>query len=391
MKKRLLALSVAFMSAPAMAANYSIDTRIDAMGGAGTAAADYLSAGFHNPALVAMDPESNFGVLFPVIGLQIRDPDELIDAMEDFGDVYNAFTNDPTNTQNRDNAANALGNLNNKLAYISGGLGAAIAVPTSTISGSFFVKGYTEAVIMPEVSQSDIDAISGTTGPGNIPSALTSRGRVLAFGVIDVGLALAGNLEFAGQRIAVGITPKSQEFYTYHYQVDINNFDADDWDSDVNRTEDSAFNIDLGAAWQNGPFRVGFAAKNMISQDIKTVNYTREYTYHIDPHYTVGGAFISDLFVAAIDIDLNKQKRFSAPSGPAIIDDTQLVRLGAEFNAWGWAQVRAGYINDLEDTLDGTVTLGLGLSPFDTVHFDLAAQLIDSNSYGGSAQLSFTF
>ncbi|WP_281543927.1 conjugal transfer protein TraF [Grimontia sp. SpTr1] len=391
MKKSLLALSIALTSLPALSANYSIDTRIDAMGGAGTAAADYLSAGFHNPALVAMDPDSAFGVLFPVIGIQVRDPDELVDAMEDFGDVYDTFTNDPTNTENRDNAANALSNLNNKLAYVSGGIGGAIAVPTSTISGNFFVKGYTEAIVIPEVSQADVDAISSTTGSGDVPSSLTSKGRVLAFGVVDVGLALAGNLELAGQRIAVGVTPKTQQYYTYHYEVDINNFEGDDWDSDANRTEESAFNVDLGAVWQTGLFRVGFAAKNLISQEIKTVNYTREYTYHIEPLYTVGGAFVTDLFVAAIDVDLNEQKRFSAPSGPAIVDNTQLVRLGAEFNAFGWAQLRAGYINDLEDTLDGTVTLGLGLSPFNTVHFDLAAQLIDSNSYGGSAQLAFTF
>ncbi|WP_158162527.1 conjugal transfer protein TraF [Grimontia hollisae] len=391
MKKSLLALSLALTSIPVLAANYSIDTRIDAMGGAGTAAADYLSAGFHNPALVAMDPDSNFGVLFPVIGIQLRDPDELVDKLEDFGGVFDAFKAEPLSETNRTNAANALRNLQNKLAYVSGGIGGAIALPTSTISGNFFVKGYTEAVVIPEISDTDISNIESPVLDPNADYSLTSSGRVLAFGVVDVGLALAGNIELAGQRIAIGVTPKSQKYYTYHYEVSVENFEANDWDSDANRTEDSAFNIDLGAAWQTGPFRVGFAAKNMISQDIKTVNYTREYTYHIDPLYTVGGAFITDLFVAAIDIDFNKQKRFSAPSGPAIIDDTQLVRLGAEFNAWGWAQVRAGYINDLEDTLDGTVTLGLGLSPFDTVHFDLAAQLIDSSSYGGSAQLSFTF
>lgn len=391
MKKSLLALSLALTSIPALAANYSIDTRIDAMAGAGTAAANYLSAGFHNPALVAMDPDSNFGVLFPVIGIQLRDPDELVDKLEDFGGVFDAFKAEPLSETNRTNAANALRNLQNKLAYVNGGIGGAIALPTSTISGNFFVKGYTEAVVIPEISDTDISNIENPVLDPNADYNLTSSGRVLAFGVVDVGLALAGNIELAGQRIAIGVTPKSQNYYTYHYEVSVENFEANDWDSDANRTEDSAFNIDLGAAWQTGPFRVGFAAKNMISQDIKTVNYTREYTYHIDPLYTVGGAFIADLFVAAIDIDLNTQKRFSAPSGPAIIDDTQLIRLGTEFNAWGWAQVRAGYINDLEDTLDGTVTLGLGLSPFDTVHFDLAAQLIDSNSYGGSVQLSFTF
>ncbi len=361
------------------------------MGGAGTAAANYLSAGFHNPALVAMDPESAFGVLFPVVGVQLRDPDQLIDALNDFGDVYQRFENDPTNSSNRTAAADALRGLQNKNGYVSGGIGGAIAIPTSTISGNFFVKGYTEAVVMPEVDDGDIDNIENPVLDPDGDYTLNSKGRVLAFGVVDVGLALAGNIEILGQRIALGVTPKSQKFYTYHYEVSVQSFDDSQWDNDANQTDESAFNVDLGAAWQTGPFRVGFAAKNLVSHEIKTVNYTREYTYHIEPLYTLGGAFITDLFVATIDVDLNKQKRFSAPSGPAIKDDTQLIRLGTEFNAWGWAQLRAGYINDLEDTLDGALTLGVGLSPFNTIHFDVAAQLIDSNSYGGSLQLAFTF
>ncbi|MEZ8140403.1 hypothetical protein A1OO_14475 [Enterovibrio norvegicus FF-33] len=389
MKKSLLAVSLAMVSLPSLAANYSIDPRIDAMGGAGTAAASYLTAGFHNPALVALEPDSAFGVLFPVIGIQYRDPDDLVDALEDFSGVFDSFSNNPQNPDNVTATANALENLQNKVAYVSGGFGGAIAVPTSTISGNFYVKGYTEAIIMPEVEDADISAIENV-GLGSAPT-LTSKARVLAFAVVDVGLALGGNVELAGQRIALGITPKSQKYYTYHYEVSIDDFDADDWDSDANQTEESVFNVDLGAAWQTGPFRVGFAAKNLIAQDIKTVLYTREYTYEIAPLYTVGGAFVTDLFTLALDIDLNEQKRFSAPSGPEIKDNTQLVRLGTEFNAWGWAQVRAGYIQDMEDTLDGTVTLGLGLSPFNTVHFDIAAQIIDENSYGASAQLAFTF
>lgn len=159
MKKSLLSISLALAASPVLAANYSIDSRIDAMGGAGTAAANYLSAGFHNPALVAMDPESAFGVLFPVVGVQLRDPDQLIDALNDFGDVYQRFENDPTNSSNRTAAADALRGLQNKNGYVSGGIGGAIAIPTSTISGNFFVKGYTEAVVMPEVDDGDIDNI----------------------------------------------------------------------------------------------------------------------------------------------------------------------------------------------------------------------------------------
>ncbi len=385
MKKSIVALSVAFASFSTYAANYSVDARIDAMGGAGTAAADYLAAGFHNPALVALEPTSAFGVLFPTIGIQFRDPDELVDGLEDFGDVYDNFQNNPTNSDNQTNTANALRNLDGRIAYVSGGIGGAIAIPTNTVSGNFFVKGYTEAIVLPEISDSDISAIENGTS-----TSLTSNARVLAFGVVDVGLALAGNVELAGQRIAVGVTPKSQQLYTYHYEVSVDDFDLDDWDADEHRTEDSAFNMDIGVAWQNGPFRVALAGKNLISNEIKTAFRTREYTYHVDPLFTLGTAYVTDLVTFALDIDLNDQTRFSG-SGPEIKDNTQLVRVGAEFNAWGWAQLRGGYINDLEDTLDSTLTLGLGLSPANTVHFDISASIIDTNSYGASAQLAFMF
>ncbi|PMN64463.1 conjugal transfer protein TraF [Enterovibrio norvegicus] len=385
MKKSIVALSVAFASFSTYAANYSVDARIDAMGGAGTAAADYLAAGFHNPALVALEPTSAFGVLFPTIGIQFRDPDELVDGLENFGDVYDNFRNNPSNSDNQTNTANALRNLDDRVAYVSGGIGGAIAIPTNTVSGNFFVKGYTEAIVLPEISDADVSAIENGTS-----TSLSSNARVLAFGVVDVGLALAGNVELAGQRIAVGVTPKSQKLYTYHYEVSVDDFDVDDWDADEHRTEDSSFNMDIGVAWQNGPFRVALAGKNLISNDIKTAFRTREYTYHVDPLYTLGTAYVTELATFALDIDLNDQTRFTG-SGPEIKDNTQLVRVGAEFNAWGWAQLRGGYINDLEDTLDGTLTLGLGLSPANTVHFDISASIIDTNSYGASAQLAFMF
>ncbi|KXF83193.1 conjugal transfer protein TraF [Enterovibrio coralii] len=389
MNKKLVALAVSLAPFTSFAANYSVDARIDAMGGAGTVASDYLAAGFHNPALVALEPHSSFGVLLPTLGVQYRDPDDLVDALEDFGDVYDRFQADATSETNRTDAANALSNLQNKVAYLSGGIGGAVAVPTNSISGNLFVKAYTEAVVLPEVSDSDITAIENSTTSA---PTLTSEARVLAFGLVDVGLALAGNIEFMGQRIALGVTPKTQKLYTYHYQVSVEDFNVDDWDADNNRTEESAFNMDIGAAWQNGPVRIGFAAKNLIANDITTTNrWARQYTYELKPLMTVGSAYVTDLFTMALDIDLNEQTRFAQAAGPEIKDNTQMIRFGTEFNAWGWAQARAGYMLDLEDTLDGTLTLGLGLSPFNTVHLDLAAQLIDSNSYGGSLQLAMTF
>ncbi|MHC5792011.1 hypothetical protein ACYT6H_10485, partial [Streptococcus pyogenes] len=74
------------------------------------------------------------------------------------------------------------------------------------------------------------------------------------------------------------------------------------------------------------------------------------------------------------------QKRFKE-----LDDDTQFVRIGIEGDAWGWAQLRAGYEIDLENNLDNSVTGGIGISPFDVVSLDLAGSYAGDNQFGAAA------
>ena len=75
---------------------------------------------------------------------------------------------------------------------------------------------------------------------------------------------------------------------------------------------------------------------------------------------TLGIGYVGDYVALSLDADLTKQKRFKE-----LDDDTQFIRVGIEGNAWGWAQLRAGYEVDLENNLDNSVTGGIGISPFD--------------------------
>src|SRR3546814_936527 len=56
------------------------------------------------------------------------------------------------------------------------------------------------------------------------------------------------------------------------------------------------------------------------------------------------------------------------------VQDTQMLRLGAEIASSKVAQLRAGYVHDLEGNQDDMFTLGFGLSPFDVVNLDIAAR-----------------
>ena len=72
-------------------------------------------------------------------------------------------------------------------------------------------------------------------------------------------------------------------------------------------------------------------------------------------------------------------------------DDSQYVRAGAEFDAFGWLQLRVGAQFDFEDTTEDLLTAGLGFSPFDVFHFAIAGMLGEDDTYGAVLQTSVTF
>lgn len=69
----------------------------------------------------------------------------------------------------------------------------------------------------------------------------------------------------------------------------------------------------------------------------------------------------------------------------------QFAAVGAEFNAWKWAQLRTGYRQNLVSNNGSAFTAGIGLSPFDVIHIDVAGLVGTDNNYGAIAQLQFTF
>jgi hypothetical protein len=101
------------------------------------------------------------------------------------------------------------------------------------------------------------------------------------------------------------------------------------------------------------------------------------------------------MLTLAADADLLTRERFEdttlSNSTRGLVDDIQLLRVGAELDLASWVQLRGGYQFDLEDNLDGVLTAGIGLSPFDMVRLDLSAAYVDEESYGFSAQFGLQF
>lgn len=232
------------------------------------------------------------------------------------------------------------------------------------------------------IARSDIAANTGNSGADVENRYKSSTVDLIAFGYSEFGLALAKIYNIRGQQFSFGITPKIQQLRTYKQNVSVKEFDLADYDK--SETNDNAFNLDLGAVWLINDFRVGVAVKDLFAQELKTIDGLS--SYDLDTQVTISGGYVTEFFTAAIDLDATKQSRFQDQK-----DDTQYLRFGLEGNAWGWAQLRAGYEIDLEDTLDNAVTFGIGISPGDLVSFDLAGNYAGDNQFGISGNLAFTF
>ncbi|KWU02635.1 conjugal transfer protein TraF [Vibrio toranzoniae] len=373
MKKttKLLAASIAFASLPLSAANYAIEARGDAMGGVGVVSANFLTAPFYNPALVAIYRRNDdMGMITPSFGGNYNDPNDMKSNIDSVIDASNTADLDA-----------ALNRLDGNQANVELGGVVAFALPNQFVAANLFAKAYTESFATPDVytTGSDTDKVELSTV------------EAVSIGVAEVGLSLAKYQTFMGQHISFGITPKIQRIYTYNYVASVNDYDL----SDVRENSDgeTAFNMDAGALWFFGPFRVGVAATNLISRDIETKDTTKlltsgsesnfvggKYTYQLEPVYTVGAGIVSDYFTLSVDYDLNETEKFTS-----FDDNEQMIRVGTEVDLLRQLKLRGGYYKNLAySDSEGTVTAGIGISPLNLFQLDLSANYTNENAMGAS-------
>ncbi|HEQ3613985.1 TPA: conjugal transfer protein TraF [Vibrio cholerae] len=381
-KSTLAVVMAMAFSSSAFASNLLMDARGAGMGNTGVSTADYLLAPYYNPALTAVYRKNDsFGILLPCIGLRAEDKDESLKTIDDLQDSIEQFERagvGAATQENVDQLNRYLDQLaDDKPLAVTAGIGIAVALPLDAVSLNFFTRGYAEVI-----AKANVAAKSGNSANEVKTRYESSDVDLTAFGYTEVGLAVGKQVVLGGQTVALGVTPKVQQLRTYQDNASVKSFDLDDYDK--SEVKDNAFNLDMGAVWLIDQYRVGIVAKDLFAKDIQTQN--RNNTYKLDTQIVVSGSYVSDFFIAAVDLDLTKQRRFNGDN-----DDTQFMRFGVEGNAWGWAQLRAGYEVDLQNSLDNSVSVGLGVSPWDVVSLDLAGSYAGDNQFGLSANLAFTF
>lgn len=436
---RLTRLSVAIgLAAAATSALASpqqfMSARSFAMAGTGVATAHPADAAMTNPAMMAADHHDwsdDFGVIFPSVNARAADEEETVDQIDDIQDVIGEFDrlvtefeNAPSGQTAADLAANAADLRDRLVAFdedtvrINAGLGLGLAVPGQSLSVGVFTNANLTATVRGDLSDGDrsfldnlvIAAQSGS--PSDVQAVIDgaalddqgnirfdSRGRILASAVGEVGIAFARAFELQnGSHFQLGISPKYVELRTFQYTETVSGFEDNEFDGDQYQTDKSGFNVDLGAAYNFGEERqwnAGLAVKNLIPMELDSAASRPELgertrTLELNPMVTAGIAHTSEHHVVTAELDLTKKKAFGFE------DDTQWLALGAEFDAWRYAQLRVGVRHNLasNDNNDGIeektqFTAGLGLNLFGA-RLDLGALFSDAD-VGAAIEIGSAF
>jgi len=394
-------LMTAAFASQASAQNY-FEARNTAMGGVGVASSKYKAAGFANPALLTrFGEDDDFGILLPVVGAFANDATNFIDDVDAFVEEFDRLdaqlqgggkvSDDELNA-----LADQLQGLDARELTADVGFGFSFAIPSTKLAWALHVKTYGDVTTFANIDEADIDALRAAAAGAALPE-LDSEGRALGVVKTEAGISLATQYEVGGLPLSIGITPKYQRVDTINYGINIDNYDDGDFNADEFMSDEGNFNLDAGVSLdaKNG-LVFGLMARDLLANDYQSVETLgRGFAYEVGPSVAVGAAWNYGWLTLASDLELLAQERIKEGAGGiggvGIEDDVQMWGIGAEFDVAKWAQLRAGYQTDLQGYLDDAITAGVGLSPFDVFHIELAGMYIDDNSLGAVAQLSFTF
>jgi len=405
-----LGLSVAATSALASPQAF-MSSRSFAMGGTGVAVAHPSTATSANPAMMAADHHAwsdDFGLMLPSINVRVADEEETIDQIDSIQDTMDELEA-AISSANSANAQQLAGQLREQFEAFDKdtvraniGLGLALAVPGKKLSVGVFSTGNLTATVRGEYDKSDNAKLQAIENGVLIPGAtddLNSRGKVIASAVVEAGISFAHALELNnGDSIQLGVSPKYVQLQTFQYTETVSGFEDDEFDNDQSQTDKSGFNLDIGAAYAFGDekqWNAGVVVKNLIPRELDSAASRQDLgekvrTLKVGPMATVGIAHKSAYHVVTAELDLTKKEAFGFE------DDTQWLAVGAEFDAWRYAQLRAGVRYNLasNDDNDGIAeetqfTVGLGLNLLGA-RFDLGALFSDADM-GAALEFGTTF
>ena len=387
-------ISVVALSVLSQAVNaipFAYEGRSLGMGGVATATADLATAPWANPAMLTNQrPDDDFSLLIG-IGAFARDNGDLISDIDSFqeADDRRKAAIDSGDTAG---AVAALSDMSNVVAGIDGKDLAADVSGLAAMGIAFDSFALAISIRADSIGAGTVKNLS--TDPVDLIDPNSGKNLFTLEGVLatEFGLSFAKAFVFSGSRLSIGVKPKLVDLQSFTFQESINTVDSDTNVLDEGKKSDlgTFASFDLGVAYDfNESFRLGLNVRNIVTDEFQLQGGQ---VLNIDTTSRIGVAYHNRLLTIAVDYDLSENK--------SILSDvefdelkTQYLAVGAEFNAFDFAQLRVGARKNVASGIpdgakDTALTAGVGF--WLGFNLDLAATYTDS-SVGAFVQTGFRF
>jgi hypothetical protein len=375
------------------------------MGGAGVASARGSMAGYYNPALLGRS--AYLAEVTPGFGFGIREMNlsDNIDKLDqyDLTNTLNAVANNvlvgnggpgatvPTNIQNAQQVLQSMAGGQNSLSLMPS---ASLGVQAMGFGIGIFgtSDGAAQAIIDPNRLALIVhdgggnyfayDPATDTYAPSNLATynatsleyAINNNLTYLkltGMGVVEAPISYARKLPIPVGELIVGASVKPMRVTTYEGRINLDT-NSDEIDNQLKNfdTTSTSLGIDVGALFTPPAMdnlTLGMVIKNINGPKFDTVSGGE---VKIDPMMRAGAAYsLADKKIdIAADLDLTKNERMDGT-------DAQFLGVGANFHPKSWLSVRAGLMQNLAESDEGTVLtggFGFGLKWF---QLDIAGQM----------------
>ncbi len=386
--KILSAVVLSICSHAAFSIPFTFEGRSLGMGGASVATADLATAAWANPAMLTRQrPNDDFSLLIGV-GAFVRDDDDLISDIDDFQAADSRRKTAQATGDVSGEAAAAL-DMANIIAGIDGNDMAVDASGVAAVGMAFDKFAMALSVRADAIAAGTVTNLSQTPAQVVDPNfnTLNLEGVIAT----EFGVSFAKKFRFYNKRVSLGIKPKLVDLQAFVYRDAILNSNSlGDVFDDGKKSDLGTFtSFDLGAAVElTDSLRLGLNIRNLLTDEFD-LGGTK---LNFDTSTRIGLAYHNRMMTLAVDYDLTENKPLLANP---VFDDlkTQYLAVGAEFNAFSFAQLRVGARKNLASGIssgakDTALTAGIGF--WLGFNLDVAA-IFTNNSVGGFVQTGFRF
>lgn len=427
--KKLILSGVILISAASssfvQAAPFGLEARSLGMGNVSVATADIATAALSNPAMLSyQDASDDFSLLISG-GFLIDDSDGMVDAIDAFQLSLNQLIIDQAvvltgvpatdaplvNAQITSvNSMTASGNaLGGKVLSPTGDLVAVIGFSFEEYSLAFSVRNDvvvatgltavnfgTAITLLDPLTANTTDVTNAVDAVIALEAVINTSGNNIfstnGASITEFGLSGAKSFELFGQKVSIGITPKLISAESFSSSIPIAGFDtgvSSLIDTLNTGSLGETFTVDVGLVSQlSENTQVGLVIKNLIEDTL--VN--GPVSVNIGRQVRVGVAYRDDFFTIGADLDLLEIDPVVVSAGLQS-KATQMISVGAEFNAWDVVQVRVGMQKNIADNVsptseDALLTAGVGF--WVGINVDVAV-IATGDTIGGIVQTGLKF